>query len=301
MPAGESGVMYKTLCFVILLLPFLYTEAMAGEGPAVVKWVYMADAEPINWEENGIARGLEVEIVEHCLKKLNIKVVHRFLPWKRAQKMVESGEADAMMTTPTPERFKYAVFGIEHTLANYVNLFIRKSNTEMIEKARGFKKLDDLKPFKLIDYIGNGWTAAYMKKEDGYNIQEVAKLEQIPKLLLAEERCDLTINNSAWIRWWAEKKGVMEKIEEIDIDWPNTRAHFVFMVSRKSPWIMKGLIRAMDEELKKMKESGEWLKILKKYKDPHGLGKPFQTHLNEQYLNKNGFYEQYYSYPVYKP
>ena len=248
----------------------------------VVKWVYMADAEPINWVENGIAKGIEVEIVDYVMGRLGIKVKHEFYPWKRAQKRIEKGDADCMITTPTPARFKYAVFGKENILPNYWNLFIKKGDTRMVDKIAGLKKLEDLKPFVLLDFIGNGWTNAFLKKRDGFNIYEVARLEQIP-LMIASGRAEIVINSSSWINWWAEKKGVQDQIQEFDINWPWTRFHFVFMLSRKSTWVEKGLIRALDEEGKKMKKAGIWHNLLKKFKNPHGNGKPFISHLDEKY------------------
>ncbi len=63
----------------------------------------------------------------------------------------------------------------------------------MAEKVKTFKGLEDLKPYHLIDFIGNGWTAAFLKAEDGYRIKKVPTLEQLPEML-AEGRGDLMIN-----------------------------------------------------------------------------------------------------------
>ncbi len=66
------------------------------------------------------------------------------------------------------------------------------------------------------------------------------------------------------------------------------------------PWVKKGLIRALDREIKKMKENGEWLRILKKFNNPHGLGEPFKSTLDEAYYKKGGFFKDYENYPIYK-
>jgi hypothetical protein len=73
------------------------------------------------------------------------------------------------------------------------------------------------------------------------------------------------------------------------------------MLSRKSSWVEKGLARAFDQEIQKMKETGVWQKILKKYKNPHGLGRPFTSMLDAEYEKKGGFCADYDSYPLYKP
>lgn len=135
---------------------------------------------------------------------------------------------------------------------------------------------------------------------EGYTIHNVARVEQVP-LLLANGRHDLAINSSSWLNWWAEKQGIEDQLQEIEVGWPWTRFHFVFMVSRKSPWAKKGLIRALDTEIAKMKKTGKWMELLKKYKNPHGYGKAFQSHLDQAYENRHGFYEEYDNYPVYTP
>lgn len=256
----------------------------------------MRDAEPINWLEKGEAKGLEVEIVERCLNNLGIEVKHEFHPWARAQKLVEDGLVDGMMTTPNDTRFEYSIFGKEISLVNYWNIFVKSTNKELIEEAQKITELEELKNYTLTDFIGNGWSATFMKEEDGYNIQRVARLEQLP-LMITNDRVQMMINSSNWINWWSKKQGVRDKLTEIDCeDIYFTRFHFVFMLSRKSPWVDKGLIRAMDIELQKMKESGEWHEILRKYEDPHGFGKPFTTELNTAH-----YYIDYDNYPIYQP
>lgn len=282
------------------LIAGFHSAGFAEDARPVVRWGYMNDAEPINWLENGQPKGIEVEIVQECMDRLGIRVIHEFYPWKRAQMLLRDGSLDGIMTTPTSERFGYAVFGREITYPLYKSLFIRRGNSELETTVRGFTRLENLKPWRLIDYTGNGWAAEYMKKEDGYAIDYVTRFDQIPKLLAAG-RYPLCICNASFMRWWGTKLGVMSEMQEIEVDWPNTRAYYVFMVSRKSPWMNKGLVRALDDEIRKMKASGKWAAILKKYRDPHGSGRPFRTDRGGQYSGRGGFYNGYESYPVYRP
>jgi len=54
------------------------------------------DYAPYSYEENGIAKGLYVDILQQVFKKLgNYKVTFKMLPWKRALAMVEVGEQPA--------------------------------------------------------------------------------------------------------------------------------------------------------------------------------------------------------------
>lgn len=267
---------------------------VAGEPPPLTI-VFMEGLEPLCWEENGKPMGEQPEIAQYVLAKLGIKANFRFLPWARAQKMVQDGEADLMMTTPNKARFEFAVFGKEMTTPNYWNVFVARAKPEVIEKARKFQKLEDLKPFTVLDFIGNGWTGAFMKDADGYRIDRTPKMEQLVEKLQAG-RGDMTINSSTSMNWFLHKLKYSGKVEEIDLVAPGTRFHMTFQVSRKSAWVELGLVKALDLELKKMKDSGEWLKVLKKYKDPYGEGRPFTS-----LINTDEFYQTYDSYPVYKP
>ncbi len=296
-PRSKRGEKISAFLYLLIFALFCSPPCSAEQE---VTWGYMAGAAPINWLENGQPMGIEVEVVELVLDRLGLEVKHQFFPWERAQRYVAEGRLDGMMTTPTANRFKYAVFGKENTLPNYWNLFIRKNDQRMKKAIKSINSIEDLKAYGLVDFIGNGWTKAFIKSRGKYNILEVRSLSQIP-LTLAKGRQDLIINSSSWTNWWAEKNGVADQLLEIEIDWPWTRFHFVFMLSRKSPWVEKGLIRAMDRELKKIKDEGLWLEILRKYKNPHGLGKPFKSHLGEQYLSEGGFYEDYEAYPIYQP
>lgn len=285
--------------FIALSLIHLYLVAGSRAEPTLTM-VYMADAAPANWLENGVAKGIEPEINQYICDRLGIKLVHEFYPWIRAQERVESGEADAYLSTPTSKRFEYAVFGKENVFPNYWNIFIRKGDTRLAQKVKSFTRLEDLKPYNLIDFLGNGWSAAFMRAADGYKIHHVTRIDQLP-LMLTAGRAEILINSSSWINWWAAKQGVSDLIEEHEVDWPWTRFHFVFILSRKSPWVKKGLVRAYDREVKKMKEAGIWQAILKKYKNPHGLGKPFTSMLDAEYEAKGGFYKKYTQYPLYEP
>ncbi|MBF0229437.1 MAG: transporter substrate-binding domain-containing protein [Desulfamplus sp.] len=281
----------QTLTIMVL---FSCSMAIAEEQPPL-RVVFAEGLEPLCWEENGKPMGEQPEIAQYVINKLGIKAEYIFLPWARAQMMVETGKADLMMTTPNKTRFEIAVFGKEMTTPNYWNIFVDKKKGLIIEAAKKFEKLEDLKPYSILDFLGNGWTGAFLKESDGYKIDKAPKMEQVV-MKLAHGRADLTINSSTSVNWFLAKLNLAHEVEEIDIVAPGTRFHMVFQVGRKSPWVEKGLVRALDEELKKMKDSGEWLKILQKYKDPYATGRPFKS-----LLVTDEFYKDYDSYPIYKP
>lgn len=284
----------RTFVGAIALIWTFFANALAAEQ-LPLRVVFAEGLEPLCWQESGKPMGEQPEIAQHVISKLGIKAEYIFLPWPRAQKMVEEGQADLMMTTPTKARFEFAVFGKEMTTPNYWNVFVAKNKQDMVKKAKNFKTLADLKSYSILDFNGNGWTGAYLKTSDGYTIDTAPKMEQV-MMKLTEGRGDFTINSSTSVNWFLHKMNLADKVEEVDIVAPGTRFHMTFQVSRKSPWMQKGLVRALDEELKKMKSSGEWLAILKKYKDPYASGRPFNS-----LLVVEDFYKDYDKYPIFKP
>ncbi|MCP4117643.1 MAG: amino acid ABC transporter substrate-binding protein [Desulfobacteraceae bacterium] len=286
---GLIGVFF--FCMNIISVP-LYAKM------PVMKFVYMVNYAPFSfYDENGEVIGMQPEIVQSIADRLGIEVVHELYPWERSQQMVKAGKADAMLTTPTVKRFEYAVFAKEETCPHIWNLFIRKGDERMAKLIPTFKGIEDLKKIKLIDFIGNGWTKVFMKKSDGFtNIHSVADPGVI-SLMLAKGRGDLVISSSSLMNYHAARHGIREQLAEYDIDWPWTRFHLVIQISRKSPWSQTGVIKAMDEVTRKIKEEGVYLQILKKYKSKIAEGYIFKSQLNDNYLTKHGFYADYDKMP----
>ena len=117
--------LYTLFIIGLLLSTVIPSKLWAAEQPTL-KIVFMEGLEPLCWEENGKPMGEQPEIAKYVIEKLGIKPVFLFLPWARAQGMVESGEADLMMTTPNKTRFGFAIFGKEMTTPNYWNVFVKK-------------------------------------------------------------------------------------------------------------------------------------------------------------------------------
>ncbi len=68
---------------------------------------------------------------------MGIPVQFKDLPWKRAQIIVQVGDANGFITLPTPKRLEYAEVG----------------NVPMAR----IQTLSDLHGYQLLTYLGNGW------------------------------------------------------------------------------------------------------------------------------------------------
>lgn len=295
--SDTQGCLWDSLRRVVLLLCLLWSAPGHAQEPPALRFVYMENYAPFCFRENGKIVGIQPEIVDYLASQLNLRVEHALHPWNRSQAMVQWGEADAMLTTPTAERFAYALFAREETTPNFWHLFYRKNDARMASLVGSFRGLEDLKPYRLIDFLGNGWTARFMSEAQGFtNITFIDDPSRLP-LLLVRGRGDLVLSSSALMNYHAKKAGLRDQLRERDLDWPFTRFHQVIQVSRKSPWAKTGLIKALDQATRQMKKDGVYQRILLKYQSPAGSGAPFESDLDAAWLAAQGFYAHYDDLP----
>jgi polar amino acid transport system substrate-binding protein len=259
--------------------------------------VYMEDYAPFCYRnEAGDIVGIQPEIVAELARRLNIDVEHELYPWSRAQALVRSGQADLMLTTPTPERFEYAVFAQEMTTPTMWNLFLRADDMAMIKAAQGLNGLEDLKQYRLLDFQANGWRQRFLSEEAGFTrVTLTSDPARLPALLLAK-RGDMVLSSSALMRYHVSGQGLNAQIVELSVDWPYTRFHQVLQLSRQSPWVGSGIIKALDTATREMKADGTYQAILGKYHSP-ASDADFQSHLDASYLMRSGFYDDYDALP----
>mgnify|MGYP000951980232 CR=1 FL=1 len=85
---------------------------------------------PMEHYENGKLTGFHVDIVNEVAAKLGLSVDWQEVPWARAMKMVETGEADAITYLgQNAEREKWAIYKPDNVLSSATFSFIaRKEN-----------------------------------------------------------------------------------------------------------------------------------------------------------------------------
>ena len=137
-------------------------------------------------------------------------------------------------------------------------------------------------------------TWAPVPNADGYRILETYQADQLPQLL-ASGRADFCLNDPELIHKAMATSGLTGKITELKVPLPHTRFHYVFIVSRKSPWALKGLVKGLDGALADLKSSGGWAKILKKYDVDLGDENDFP-----EQIDTGPFYDGYSRYPVFQ-
>jgi len=98
---------------------------------------------PYSTELNGKAAGMDVEITQAVLDALNIPVKFEFMPWKRCLRLIENGQADAILDASiTPERKAFMHFP-EEPVSEGVTVFFVKRNHSLT-----FTELSDLNGYR---------------------------------------------------------------------------------------------------------------------------------------------------------
>lgn len=174
---------------------------------------------PMEFEQDGIAKGAHVEVVDMVMERLDIPYEIKFVPWARALKMAESGEADALLSAAySAERDEWAFYTEDQKLAEnkvlpkaYLDamsmVFFIKKRSEGILMYDSFKQIasDNYKVgldagyAYVDDVLEAGWDAEYYHTipdnfqalnegtTDMYLQDKIAGLQMIKELGLEDE------------------------------------------------------------------------------------------------------------------
>ena len=242
---------------------FSFSVSIQAADEKTFSIAYMAHFAPISQKtKRGAMEGILVDIMNEALgKRLGLSISHHGYPWARAQDYLRQGQHDAIITMPTAERAEYGVFGKEPVLLRSYSIYTQKDNP-LIPVFKDLQTLAGLKPYKRVDFIGNGWTAAYMQGK-GYKINQVTTKEQIWKILDAG-RADYVLENPYTVRPILERIGIAaDHFVEIPTTLPELNFHYVLIVNKKSPftWVLP----QFDAVIRQMKDDGTWKAILDKW------------------------------------
>ncbi len=249
----------KALFVLFLLLFFSNTFAKT------IKIVFFNDYEPISFstpvDEHAI--GVIPSIIEEALDEItvndpNTKIELIGLPWIRAQDMVRTGDADAMVTIATPERLTYSTPSKMEVFQDAYRAFTYPGHPRM-EELKRIKSLDDLHDFTVCEYRVNGWAKTNLTgkvKEINYTRDINAKIS-----LLTLHSCDLIIELDFLVFSIAKRYNFLDKIVELPALFKGTSYHL--LVSKKSP--NQDLLNIFDKKLKAMNEQGRIKTIIQKW------------------------------------
>ena len=242
--------------FLIFLLTICISTPAFSQR--TLKLVYFENYAPFSWKENNQMHGILIDVLNEALQtRMGIPVKHEGYPWKRAQIMVKRNSADAFATVPTPERKEYTEISNEPVVLATFTMFIHK-NDPKIDRYKKIKQLDDLKPFKLGQYIGSGWA---QKQLSNMTVMWTPKFNSV-LTMLRHNRFDIFIDTSQVIRYNIKKMGYQNQIIELPTILDS--APFKLCIGKKSPYV--NILLKFDETIKEMRKDRSLQAIYNNYK-----------------------------------
>ncbi len=241
--------------FVVLIM----ANSVFAEN--VMKFAFGSGATPFAFEENGVAKGILVDIAREAIEnRMGIAVSFDLHPWKRAQHLVKQGVLDAHITNGLP-RTEWAEHGNEVVVTYAQKLYV-KADGPKFDALKKVKILEDLRPFKLIQHRGDSWVQNSLLANN-YEVHVVADYDTMFKLL-AKGRGDAIAFEPYMSRYIIKNLGLSDKIVELDVGFTGEGIPFHLVIGKKSPYTK--IIPKFDETFRKMKQDGTYNKIMDSYK-----------------------------------
>lgn len=197
----------------------------------VIRFVYFDQFEPLSWKENGQMKGVFIDAVNEVFKTLEIDVIHEGYPWKRAQLLVQSGQADAMCTVSKKERLVYTV-PTSYPIVQMEFKIFTSSKNKRLDALQKVESISDLKGFRLIDIRGSGWAESHLK---GMNLEYESTYPMIFKLL-DDGLYDASIRNNIQTKYLIKKFGFKGKIIDLPQSIMPEQTAYRILISKKSTY-----------------------------------------------------------------
>ena len=243
---------------LVLALMLGMARPAAAQAPLRIDfpefWPFFATA------ANGEVEGIFHDIVSKALDRMDIKATWTPFPWPRCQEHVRTGEADAMITAPTPERLYYAKTHTDPFYRKELKVFTYLGHPR-IEQIRSIRSIDDILRggFSVITYSGNGWNDKNIRVR-GIKTYETPKLPNVWRML-ANRRGDIAIEwpGGAWPDIFAV--GVEKYVVQTDVTLESIPFHL--MIRRSSPYAER--LPEFNQVILDMKKDGSLDRIVDKY------------------------------------
>lgn len=225
-----------------------------------MKIVYYDSFPPYSWRDaDGKMKGIWIDIIDEVFQKeIGIKVEHEGYPWSRAQYLVKSGEADALIGMANEERKKYVDFNSVPLYVSKIKIYTSFKN-EKLDAIKRISSEEDLDKFSITDINGNGWSSS---RFPDLNISYVRNLASAMNVILSC-RSDLTFSDSLVAEYYIKENNLKYDIEEISYVLDMVES---YLGIGKNSYYVK-FLEDFDEVFKKLEENGMISKIISKYCD----------------------------------
>lgn len=220
---------------------------------------------PYEFVENGKVVGIDIDVANAVLAKMDVKANFAVLPWVRAWRMVEEGAADAVLSTSRKaEREPFVIYPKEDMWFSEFVFFTqsatKKGDTMTLEAARDAH-------LKIGVIRGNSYSDAFWtvfpKQADGRPNAQLEEANDIDNNLrkLVAKHIDLFIISKNAGLYTAKLLGIGRDVAHYDNILFSKGYPMPFVVKSKTPDI-KSMADKFEAGLVALKKSGEYQKIL---------------------------------------
>lgn len=214
--------------------------------------------------EQGEPVGIFYDVISEAFQRMNIPFTYKVYPWKRAQLLVKNGEADAMITVPTPERLKFVNSCEEPIVKAGLVIFVRKDNPRL-QEIKQIKTFSALKGYKLVDYLGDGWAERNLKDLD----VDWAKNMQHALKMLALNRADIFVQSKVITKHNLKQLVADESNKNIpfdqiiDLPYVLEESSYNLLIRKDSPHV--AIMNRFNQTIRAMRTDGTMQKIYDKF------------------------------------
>ncbi|WP_137940099.1 transporter substrate-binding domain-containing protein [Chitinivorax sp. B] len=214
---------------------------------------------PYQYEENGVVKGLVVDIVNEAFRRIRQPVNITLLPWARAIKMIEDGSADGIFTAyKTPEREVFADYSKEILMPQTVSLFVLKDSSIHFDgdlsRLAGYN-------FGVVRKVSYGKVFDEAVKHGQIKVPDPANTgeQNIDKLLA--KRFDILVSNKYGALDILASKGVLDRVKELSPEVEQVPSYLAFSKRRN----LISIRDRFDEALSEMKQDGTYEGMIIRY------------------------------------
>lgn len=193
-------------------------------------------------------------IFKQAMDRLQRSYVCEAMPWARAQRMVEEGQRDAMITYPSAARLLYSQASLEPVIQVEQRLFTSRHHPQrkLLDQVR---ELADLKPWLAVTYLGDGWSTQHLQPLN-IKIHHTKTLDHAFRML-ALGRADFTIESDIYARADLQRLGLRDDVVMLSPVFGQVAYHL--LINKDSPHLE--LLPLLDASLVAMKNDGTLDKI----------------------------------------
>jgi len=204
---------------------------------------YGNDYAPWSWGSFDAVQGLAPDLIKALLGRvLKQNLSHQGSPWKRAQALVESGQADLLCTAPTPNRLRYVSASQLPVFKTSNHFYISKKSPllKQLLQAKTSGELFAIKP-QFVTYLSSGWASQHLAGQNvHFSPNMITSLQ-----MLASGRVDVMLENQLVTNYCARQLQLSSHISPSNIAVDEINFHI--LIARTSPFI--GLMPQIDAHM----------------------------------------------------